>query len=109
MLVGDVGGVDLVEEEDGADYVKTKAKDLHRSLQKLLKLPDWTEIYPGHYRGSACGKGMDSKTSSTIGRERCKNHALQLDEQSFSQYLLENMPDAPADFIKIKSQNSGRG
>src|SRR3990167_4390889 len=109
LFVGDVGRVDLVEEGAETARVKAKAKDLYQSVHKLLKLPDWTEIYPGHYRGSACGKGMDSKTSSTIGRERCKNHALQLDEQSFSQYLLENMPDAPADFIKIKSQNSGRG
>ena len=107
LFVGDVGRVDLVDEKADADYVRTKAKNLYQSLQKLLKLPDWTEIYPGHYRGSACGKGMDSKTSSTIGRERRKNPALKLSEQALTQYLLENMPDAPPDFIKIKKQNSG--
>lgn len=107
LFVGDVGRVDLVEKNTNKAYVKDKAKDLYDSIQKLLKLPDWVEIYPGHYKGSACGKGMDSKTSSTIGRERRKNHALQLKQTAFSQYLLENMPDAPADFLKIKHQNSG--
>ena len=107
LFVGDVGRVDLVEEETEADYVKTKAKDLYQSLQKLLKLPEWTEIYPGHYKGSACGKGMDSKPSSTIGRELRKNSALQFNEQDFTRYLMENMPLAPIDFLKIKKQNSG--
>ncbi|HLG91325.1 MAG TPA: MBL fold metallo-hydrolase [Candidatus Saccharimonadales bacterium] len=107
LFVGDVGRVDLVEEDAETAQVKAKAKDLYQSVQKLLKLPDWTEIYPGHYRGSACGKGMDSKTSSTIGRERRKNPALQLDERAFIKYLFEDMPVAPRDFIKIKRKNSG--
>ena len=107
LFVGDVGRVDLVKKGTDLNQVAAKAKDLYQSIQKLLKLPDWTEIYPGHYKGSACGKGMDSKTSSTIGRERRKNDALQLDEQAFVKYLLENMPPAPADFIKIKAKNSG--
>ncbi len=107
LFVGDVGRVDLVEGGAETARVKAKAKDLYQSIQKLLKLPDWTEIYPGHYRGSACGKGMDSKTSSTIGRERRKNPALQLDEQAFTKYLFENMPIAPPDFIEIKKKNSG--
>lgn len=107
LFVGDVGRVDLVEEVTGPNYIEARANDLHESVQKLLKLPDWTEIYPGHYKGSACGKGMDSKPSSTIGRERRKNDALQLKGPEFVKYLLENMPDAPIDFRKIKSQNSG--
>lgn len=109
LFVGDVGRVDLVENGVKPAYVRAKAKNLYQSLQKLLKLADWTEIYPGHYKGSACGKGMDSKTSTTVGRERRKNHVLQLNEQAFMQYLLENMPAAPADFLKIKTKNSGQG
>jgi len=107
LFVGDVGRVDLVEEGADSNYVRAKAKDLYQSIQKLLKLPDWIEIYPGHYKGSACGKGMDSKTSSTIGRERRKNDALQLDEKAFTDYLMENMPVAPKDFLKIKKHNLG--
>ena len=106
--MGDVGRVDLVEERTDADYVKAKAKDLHKSVQKLLKLPDWIEIYPGHYKGSACGKGMDSKSTSALGRERRKNQALQLDGVTFTRYLLENtLPPLP-DFLKIKQQNTGK-
>lgn len=107
LFVGDVGRVDLVEEKAKPNHVRSKAKDLYQSVQKLLKLPDWIEIYPGHYKGSACGKGMDSKPSSTIGREKRKNEALQLNERAFIKYLLENTPPPPLDFLKIKSQNSG--
>ena len=107
LFVGDVGRVDLVKVGTNPEQVKAKAKDLYKSIQKLLKLPDWTEIYPGHYAGSVCGKGMDSKTSSTIGRERRKNDVLQLSKREFVNYLLDNMPPAPADFIKIKHRNSG--
>lgn len=107
LFVGDVGRVDLVEGGTDINYVKTKAKDLYESIQKLLELPDWIEIYPGHYKGSACGKGMDSKPSSTIGRERRKNYALQLNETAFTQYLLKNTPAPPPDFLKIKNKNSG--
>lgn len=109
LFVGDVGRVDLVEEEAKTDQIKIKAKDLYQSVQKLLKLPDWFEIYPGHYKGSACGKGMDSKPSSTIGRERRQNHALQLKQSAFIKYLLANMPDAPPNFLKIKQKNSSPG
>src|SRR3990167_8297663 len=107
LFVGDVGRVDLVKVGTNPEQVKAKAKDLYKSIPRLLKLPDWTEIYPGHYAGSVCGKGMDSKTSSTIGRDRRKNEALQLNEQEFVAYLLENMPPAPTEFIKIKRRNSG--
>lgn len=106
LFVGDVGRVDLVKEGTEKEQLKAKAKNLYKSIQKLLELPDWIEIYPGHYKGSACGKGMDSKASSTIGRERRKNEVLNLDEQGFIKYVLENQLPAPADFLKIKHQNS---
>jgi hydroxyacylglutathione hydrolase len=37
-------------------------------------------VYPGHVAGSLCGGGMSCDTSSTIGRERETNDALQFRE-----------------------------
>ena len=44
---------------------------LYQSLhEKLLRLPDETEIFPAHGAGSLCGRQMSSERSSTIGKER---------------------------------------
>ncbi len=78
LFVGDAGRPDLaVEATEGA-------RELYRSLQRLLQLPDGVEIHPGHVAGSLCGAGMSSKPSSTIGFERRFNKALaRQDEDDF--------------------------
>jgi glyoxylase-like metal-dependent hydrolase (beta-lactamase superfamily II) len=105
LFVGDVGRVDLaLADVDEAD-LRTRAKVLYESLRQLLSLRDDVEIYPGHYAGSTCGRGMDGKTISTIGRERRHNHALQLDPDAFVEFQLANLPPLPADFHRIKREN----
>src|SRR5215212_2078377 len=80
LFVGDLARPDLaVEPEEGA-------RGIFRSLhERLLTLPDDTEIWPGHLGGSMCGgPGMDLKVSSTIGFERAHNPALaERDEDRF--------------------------
>lgn len=107
LFVGDVGRVDLASEELPAEALQERASQLYRSLQSLMELPDWIEVYPGHYAGSVCGRGMDGKTISTIGRERRENPALQRTEEEFLQFQLENLPPLPVDFHAIKSVNLG--
>ena len=107
LFVGDVGRVDLTLDDGETDELNIKANQLYTSLKKLLQLPDWTEIYPGHYSGSVCGKGMDGKTISTIGRERKYNKALRLSEEEFAKYVTENLPPPPESFHMIKHQNLG--
>jgi hydroxyacylglutathione hydrolase len=105
LFVGDVGRVDLaLTDVDDAD-VRSRAKELYESLQTLLSLRDDVEVYPGHYAGSTCGRGMDGKTISTIGRERRTSPALRLDPEHFLDYHLANTPPLPQDFLKIKSAN----
>jgi glyoxylase-like metal-dependent hydrolase (beta-lactamase superfamily II)/rhodanese-related sulfurtransferase len=70
LFVGDAGRPDLaVEAAEGA-------RELYRSLQRLMELPDGVEVHPGHVAGSLCGAGMSHKPSSTIGFERRFNRAL---------------------------------
>src|SRR5215469_10860743 len=74
LFVGDVGRPDL----SGDHTPQELAALLYRSLhEKLLKLPDDTEIFPAHGAGSLCGRQMSSERSSTIGKERRFNYALQ--------------------------------
>lgn len=105
LFVGDVGRVDLALTDIDEAEVRSRAKELYESLRNLLSLRDDVEVYPGHYAGSTCGRGMDGKTISTIGRERRTNPALQLDPEQFLGYQIANTPPLPQDFLKIKSAN----
>jgi glyoxylase-like metal-dependent hydrolase (beta-lactamase superfamily II) len=105
LFVGDVGRVDLALSELDEQGLRTRAETLHGSLQKLLELPTETEIYPGHFAGSTCGRGMDGKTISTIGRERRTSPALNLELDGFVSYQLSSAPPLPQDFDRIKRAN----
>jgi len=105
LFVGDVGRVDLALTDIDETEVRARAKELYESLQALVSLRDDVEVYPGHYAGSTCGRGMDGKTISTIGRERRTNPALQLDPEQFLNYQLVNTPQLPQDFLTIKRAN----
>lgn len=105
LFVGDVGRIDLALTDIDDAEVRSRAKELYESLQALLSLRGDVEVYPGHYAGSTCGRGMDGKAISTIGRERRTNPALQLDPEQFLDYQLSNTPPLPQDFLQIKSAN----
>jgi hydroxyacylglutathione hydrolase len=107
LFVGDVGRVDLALEDVDEVQLRRRARQLHASLHRLLKLSPETEVYPGHYAGSTCGRGMDGKTISTIGREKRFNRALSLGLQDFIDYQVSNPPPVPEDFQRIKRTNLG--
>ncbi len=107
LFVGDVGRVDLALNDVPSDVIQARAGQLYRSLGQLLALPDFIEVYPGHYAGSVCGRGMDGKTISTIGRERHENPALQLSAEAFAVFQTESLPPLPTDFHAIKRRNLG--
>lgn len=100
LFVGDVGRLDLT----GAG---TPAQ-MYDSIRKLLSLEDYVEVYPAHYAGSVCGKGMSPKTVSTIGFERRFNQALRLPSlHEFEQYLKANAPEPFPQHERIKAENAG--
>lgn len=109
LFVGDAGRVDLpsIGAQDRSLGIERHARDLWKSLQRLSQLPQWTEIYPGHYAGSACGQGMDGKPVSTIGREIRKNPALKLSEDEFVELQKHNAPAVPEAFIANIEYNRG--
>ncbi|HET8588970.1 MAG TPA: MBL fold metallo-hydrolase, partial [Nakamurella sp.] len=77
LFVGDVGRPDF-----GGP---AGAEQEWRSVQRLLQLPDWVEVFPAHFEGS-CGKGMCGRPSSTIGFERRFNPVLALSRDDFLAY-----------------------
>jgi glyoxylase-like metal-dependent hydrolase (beta-lactamase superfamily II) len=102
LLVGDVGRPDL---HAGGDP-EPAARELYRSLGRLLDLPDHVVVYPSHYGGSVCGRGLSGNPFSSIGFERRHNRALAFgDEASFADALLVELPPAPADQAAIVAAN----
>jgi hydroxyacylglutathione hydrolase len=103
LFVGDVGRPDLHGDDNTAKY----AGLLYDSLfDKLLKLDDAVEIYPSHFAGSACGRSMSGKPSSTIGFERRFNAALQhVDKDAFITFVQQNQTPAPSEFTTIRRAN----
>ncbi|HWN08788.1 MAG TPA: MBL fold metallo-hydrolase [Pyrinomonadaceae bacterium] len=100
LFVGDVGRPDLA---GGKGYTpQMMAGMMYDTLhQKLLRLPDETEVYPAHGAGSMCGKNMSKETWSTIGEQRKVNYALQpMLRDEFIRMMTSEMPEPPAYFQK---------
>jgi glyoxylase-like metal-dependent hydrolase (beta-lactamase superfamily II) len=109
LLVGDAGRPDL--HAHGDQTAEQMAGQLYDSLsERLLTLPDHLLVYPAHYSGSVCGRGLSAQPASTVGFERRHNKALQFDsKEAFVEALVENVPPAPPHQAEIVAANrSGR-
>ncbi|MBK5220966.1 MAG: MBL fold metallo-hydrolase [Thermoleophilia bacterium] len=109
LLVGDAGRPDL--HAGGEHTVEEMARTLYRSLtERLLALPDHLVLYPSHYSGSVCGRGLSANPISTVGFERRHNAALQFSsEEEFVVALTKDIPPAPEQQAAIVAANrSGR-
>ena len=105
LLIGDAGRPDL--HAHGDHTVDAMARTLYRSLtERLMKLPDHLALYPGHYSGSVCGRGLSANPVSTVGFERRHNRALAFDsEDAFAAALARDIPPAPEHQAAIVEAN----
>jgi hydroxyacylglutathione hydrolase len=97
LLVGDVGRPDF----GGGDAARQ-----YDSLTRLLRLPDWVEVFPGHFEG-ACGKGMCGRPTTTIGFERLYNPLARLEREPFISTLSDSVPARPLNMVAIEATNRG--
>jgi hydroxyacylglutathione hydrolase len=103
LFVGDVARPDLaVEPEEGA-------RELHRSIRRLLEHDDYVEVWPAHVGGSLCGgAGMSEKPGSTVGFERRFNPLLRIaGEDEFVRELTGSPTPQPPNFERIVELNRG--
>jgi glyoxylase-like metal-dependent hydrolase (beta-lactamase superfamily II) len=102
LLIGDVGRPDLHVEGD----IRSQARVLHASLRRLLELPDHVVLYPSHYGGSVCGRGLSGNPFSSIGFERSHNALLSVtDAEAFADALLADLPPRPVAQERIVAAN----
>jgi glyoxylase-like metal-dependent hydrolase (beta-lactamase superfamily II)/rhodanese-related sulfurtransferase len=105
LFIGDVGRPDLVGSKGYS--AEEMASMLYDSIQqKILPLPDETEVYPAHGAGSLCGKSLSKETWSTLGEQRRMNYALQpMSRDEFIKVVSCDQPEVPAYFVKSASKN----
>jgi hydroxyacylglutathione hydrolase len=102
LLIGDVGRPDLHVAGDAHG----QARLLHASLQRLLELPDHVVLYPSHYGGSVCGRGLSGNPVSSIGFERAHNPLLGLsDPDELATALVADLPPHPVEQGQIVAAN----
>ena len=97
LLVGDVGRPDFGGGDAAAQW---------QSITRLLELPDWVAVFPGHFEGP-CGKGMCGRPSTTVGFERLYNPLVRLDQGSFVSALTSGQPARPLNMTAIEATNRG--
>ena len=97
LLVGDVGRPDFGGGDASAQF---------ESISKLLRLPDWVAVFPGHFEGP-CGKGMCGRPSTTIGFERLYSPLLHMDRDPFVAELTNGIPARPLNMTAIEATNRG--
>lgn len=105
LFVGDVGRPDLVGSR-GYTSEQMGALLYDSIHEKILPLPDETEIYPAHGAGSLCGKSLSKETWSTLGEQRKVNYALQpMSKEDFIKIVAADQPEVPAYFPKSALKN----
>lgn len=98
LLVGDVGRPDF-----GGG---SSAEAQYESITRLLRLPDWVAVFPGHFEGP-CGKGMCGRPSTTIGFERLFNPLARMERAEFVSSVMQGTPARPLNMAAIYATNRG--
>jgi glyoxylase-like metal-dependent hydrolase (beta-lactamase superfamily II)/rhodanese-related sulfurtransferase len=103
LFIGDVGRPDLSDTHTPQEL----AGLLYDSLRgKLMPLPDSVKVYPAHGAGSMCGRNISADRSSTIGRERATNYALQpMSREKFVEVMTQDLPARPEYFQRDVDAN----
>lgn len=101
LFIGDVGRPDLAGWRGHS--ANEMAHAMYRSLKdKLLTLPDSTEVWPAHGAGSACGRALSDDRVSTLGHEKqfdpALKHVIAGNEEAFVRELMEGQSAIPPYF-----------
>ena len=105
LFIGDVGRPDLIGSKGRT--AEEMAGSLYDSIhQKIMPLPDETEVYPAHGAGSLCGKSLSKETWSTLGNQKQFNYALRpMPKEEFINLVASDQPSVPAYFPKSAERN----
>jgi sulfur dioxygenase len=89
LLIGATGRTDLPTGDAEQEWA---------SVQRLLSLPDATEVWPGH--------DYDRRASSSIGEERRTNGRILMGREKFIFAMREPRPSKPARMVEALAYNT---
>ena len=99
LFVGEVGRPDLAQQSEILTTSDLAAMLYDSIMAKLATLPDDVIVYPGHGKGSTCGKNIGAEKESTIGQQKSSNYAfLTPSKEDFIKAVISNLPDPPKYF-----------
>ncbi len=101
LMVGTVGRTDL----GGDDLAEPLARQMFRSVRRLLELPDDVTVAPTHGAGSFCSAAGASARTTTIGDERRTDLLAIDDEDRFVDDLLATYGSFPDYFRRLPEVN----
>lgn len=108
LFIGDVGRPDLAGWRGHSAEAMARAM-YHTLKDKLLTLPDATEVWPAHGAGSACGRALSDERVSNLGREKMLDPALRPaldgDEEAFVRALMDGQSTIPPYFPHDVTEN----
>jgi glyoxylase-like metal-dependent hydrolase (beta-lactamase superfamily II)/rhodanese-related sulfurtransferase len=97
LLAGDAGRPDFGGGDAAAQF---------GTFHRLLALPEWVAVFPGHFEGP-CGANMDGRPFTTIGFERLYNPLVRLERDAFIIALTSHIPERPLNMTAIEATNRG--
>jgi len=108
LFIGDFGRPNLRENIGNITAAREElAKQMYHSLhEKIAELHNDTQVLPTHGAGSLCGKNLSTELSSTIGKEKQSNIAMQPKSlTAFVQELISDQPFVPKYFEQSVTLN----
>lgn len=109
LLTGDSIFVDSIARPDLGGRGDVWAPIHWESLHRLLHLPDDLLVLPGHYARPAEAND-DGYYGQTLGDLKRTNDGLKrvmAGKESFVQWIQENLPTFPPEYVEIKRVNAG--
>jgi glyoxylase-like metal-dependent hydrolase (beta-lactamase superfamily II)/rhodanese-related sulfurtransferase len=99
LFINEVGRPDLAVKSDLSK--DDLAGFLFDSLRnKIMTLPGEVIVYPGHGKGSACGRNIGDERTSTIAEQLRNNYALQpMSREEFVREVASDLPQPPQYFF----------
>lgn len=109
LLTGDSIFVDSIARPDLGGRGDVWAPLHWESLNRLLQLPDSLQVLPGHYAqpAEANDAGFFAKTLGDLKRENDGLKRVLAGKDAFVQWILENLPTFPPEYVEIKRVNAG--
>lgn len=108
-FVNDLGRPDLLESAAKVEgMMEPSARTLFESVQRLLDMPEYLQVWPAHGAGSTCGKALGAVPQTTIGYEKKFNPmigAAQQGEDTFVDAILAGQPEPQMYFARMKRDN----